>query len=149
MNKLPIKVCPVCSKHFQSTGRNQKYCSRTCLRKKEWENHKQDMENKGTPLKEHGGSRWSGKDHNWYKNGNGFFHKYKHLLRSTQRYCERCRKDLKYVGDFEWCVHHKDHNRNNNVEANYELLCKSCHQKHHIRHRLGKVQEGATTIETA
>ena len=28
-------------------------------------------------------------------------------------------------------VHHKDHNRKNNVESNFELLCKRCHQVEH------------------
>ena len=48
------------------------------------------------------------------------------------RYCERCSKDLLNATHYEWCIHHKDYNRFNNVEENFELLCKSCHQKEHV-----------------
>lgn len=47
------------------------------------------------------------------------------------RYCERCAKDLQDAPPHMRCVHHKDHNRKNNDESNFELLCKRCHQIEH------------------
>lgn len=47
------------------------------------------------------------------------------------RYCERCNEDLLDAPPAFRCVHHKDHNRKNNVESNFELLCKRCHQIEH------------------
>lgn len=47
------------------------------------------------------------------------------------RFCERCSKDLIDAAPEFRCVHHKDHNRKNNVESNFELLCKRCHQIEH------------------
>lgn len=47
------------------------------------------------------------------------------------RYCERCNKDLLGAAPGMRAVHHKDHNRKNNVEENFELLCKRCHQIEH------------------
>ena len=47
------------------------------------------------------------------------------------RYCERCDADLIDVATEYRCVHHKDHNRQNNDDSNFELLCKRCHQIEH------------------
>lgn len=47
------------------------------------------------------------------------------------RYCEQCGKDLIDAAPEFRAVHHKDHNRKNNVESNFELLCKRCHQVEH------------------
>lgn len=47
------------------------------------------------------------------------------------RYCERCAVDLKDAPPAMRCVHHKDHNRKNNDDSNFELLCKRCHQVEH------------------
>lgn len=47
------------------------------------------------------------------------------------RYCERCGLDLVDAAPEFRAVHHKDHNRKNNVESNFELLCKRCHQLEH------------------
>lgn len=41
--------------------------------------------------------------------------------------CELCGSD-KYL-----CIHHLDHNRENNSIENLQCLCKKCHQKHHIK----------------
>ena len=41
--------------------------------------------------------------------------------------CEICGSD-KFT-----CIHHKDHNRENNSIENLQCLCKKCHQKHHIK----------------
>ena len=47
------------------------------------------------------------------------------------RYCERCGLDLVDAPPAMRAVHHKDHNRKHNVESNFELLCKRCHQVEH------------------
>jgi hypothetical protein len=47
------------------------------------------------------------------------------------------------VGKYEWVVHHRDHDRSNNVDENFELLCKRCHQ---IEHECHKAFEGAEVI---
>ena len=47
------------------------------------------------------------------------------------RHCERCAIDLLDAPPAMRAVHHKDHNRKNNVESNFELLCKRCHQVEH------------------
>jgi 5-methylcytosine-specific restriction endonuclease McrA len=45
------------------------------------------------------------------------------------------------VNSKQWVVHHRDHNHANNVDSNFELLCKSCHQKEHdCQSNLPKVQ---------
>ena len=41
--------------------------------------------------------------------------------------CELCGSE-KYL-----CIHHLDHNRENNNISNLQCLCKKCHQKHHIK----------------
>jgi hypothetical protein len=66
-----------------------------------------------------------------WSNGISFFEKKRREIRDTRRYCERCDKDLKDVGQYHWCVHHKDHDRTNNKLENFELLCKRCHQLEH------------------
>jgi hypothetical protein len=40
--------------------------------------------------------------------------------------CERCGSKIKLV------VHHKDHNRRNNILDNLEILCSLCHVRHHV-----------------
>jgi hypothetical protein len=39
--------------------------------------------------------------------------------------CNRCSSTHNLV------AHHIDHNRDNNVLSNFEILCKACHQRHH------------------
>lgn len=55
-------------------------------------------------------------------------------LRIERRYCERCGKDLttKHITKYDWVVHHRDHDRSNDNTNNFELLCKQCHQTHHL-----------------
>jgi hypothetical protein len=42
--------------------------------------------------------------------------------------CERCGESSQGLH-----VHHKDQNHDNNEETNLELLCASCHSKHHSK----------------
>lgn len=41
--------------------------------------------------------------------------------------CEKC-GSTKFL-----CIHHIDENRHNNSIDNLQCLCKSCHQKHHVK----------------
>jgi len=52
-------------------------------------------------------------------------------LKEELQACQRCAKDLTDASRYEWCVHHIDHDRTNNTDDNFELLCKSCHQTEH------------------
>ena len=62
--------------------------------------------------------------------------------------CNRCSKDLTNATRYEWCLHHRDHDRNNNTDENFELLCKRCHQlEHTVRNKsTGQYIQGSTTI---
>ena len=40
--------------------------------------------------------------------------------------CNRCKKT-----NCKLEVHHKDENRDNNLVSNLEILCLSCHKRHH------------------
>lgn len=92
-----------------------------------------------------GSSNKKGIDSPYYKNGIGNFHKnLKPFLRSLYSSCQWCNKDLTTASQYEWCVHHIDHDRNNNTIDNLILLCKSCHQKEHSCHLA--FLKGATTI---
>ncbi len=79
-----------------------------------------------------------------YKNGIGIVvNGANRLMKIAIRYCQMCGKDLLESTHYEWCVHHVDHDRTNNEIENLQLLCKSCHQKHH---EVWKNFEGAETI---
>ena len=73
-----------------------------------------------------------GEAHPQWKGGEG---KFQQVLAPAYyrkvRYCERCDTDLLGATPAMRAVHHKDHNRKNNVEENFELLCKRCHQVEH------------------
>jgi hypothetical protein len=131
----------VCGNKFQPTGRCAKYCplcKEEAIRKRnredrQYRRYKKAIED-GTIDRfgvGKGGSQPKGKNSPYYKNGIGYFHKKSSLMKKEIRYCERCGKDLKYAKHGYWCVHHKDHNRDNNIDSNFELLCKRCHQLEH------------------
>lgn len=66
----------------------------------------------------------SGKNHPNYKTGISFYRKRK--LEKGDK-CEKCGNDNLCVLQ----VHHKDKNRNNNIEDNLQLLCANCHLTEH------------------
>jgi hypothetical protein len=82
-----------------------------------------------------GGSNLKFKADPQYRNGIGNFHRLKREMRLAITACERCGKDLTDVSRYEWCVHHKDHDRTHNVRENLEMLCKRCHQVEHECHK--------------
>lgn len=88
-----------------------------------------------------GGANAKGTEDSQYKNGIGLFLSVVSTIREEVRFCERCDKDLLYVGIGEWATHHRDHDRSNNVRENFELLCKRCHQlEHECYENFSKVQ---------
>jgi len=85
-------------------------------------------------MKSHGGnhSGKTGAEHHAYKTGIGMFsQRLSKEYRARVRFCEHCSKDLADAPRAFWCVHHKDHDRTNNQDSNFELLCKRCHQIEH------------------
>ena len=78
-----------------------------------------------------GGNQKKGKDNVCYKNGSRFYQKMRKVLLQERKCCERCGKNLLDVHYSYRCLHHRDHNRDNNAIENLELLCKRCHQLEH------------------
>lgn len=88
---------------------------------------------------------WS-KPHMITTNINYFMTRRREILKE-RKYCNRCNKYLLNLNRFEWCVHHIDHDRTNNTEENFELLCKACHQAEHAtRDEKGRYSQSSTTI---
>lgn len=142
------KECVLCNEIFQPTGKCAKYCD-NCRGIGEKINQKRSSERyryrkavkEGTLNRlgiGRGGGQLKGEDSPYYKNGIGYFHNRSKEIKDERRYCERCNKDLKDAVQGFWCVHHKDHDRNNNIDDNFELLCKRCHQ---IEHKCYKALE--------
>ena len=78
-----------------------------------------------------GGNPSRGKGDSSYRTGISYFQNSRHRIKTERRYCERCKKDLLEATRYEWCIHHRDYNRTNNNDENFELLCKRCHQIEH------------------
>lgn len=78
-----------------------------------------------------GGSSKKGKESPEWTNGVGSYSKVGRQRLQLHPFCERCQKSLSGVNKYQWCTHHKDHDRTNNNPDNLEVLCKSCHQKEH------------------
>ena len=80
--------------------------------------------------------------------GIGYYMASRNRIRQERKHCNRCKANLLNVTRYGWCVHHIDHDRANNVDRNFELLCKSCHQVEHCKHdkNTGQYIQGSTTI---
>lgn len=128
------KSCKECGSHFLTKGPASLYCD-ICGPK--------ILENKIRIYREKsalkagvkvgiGSGNYFGKfnkNHPSYKNG---ITTYRDLaLQNKSNICERCCDTIDFSNSYKWCVHHKDHNRNNNILENLELLCKRCHQLEH------------------
>lgn len=136
MKQFKIKNCKNCNTVYQSTGPAAKYCVSCSL-----QSHK-DCEKRGTikyRIKNNmgqigvgkGGANLRFEQDNQFKTGICYFQKNRRRIKAERKKCERCSKFLLDAGKGQWCVHHKDHNRSNNVDSNFELLCKKCHQLEH------------------
>lgn len=66
-----------------------------------------------------------------YTNGRSFFMKIREQILNDRKSCNRCNRLLLPKRKGQWCVHHIDHDRTNNVIENFELLCITCHNKEH------------------
>jgi len=130
------KSCVVCGISYTPTGPCSKYCGTNCAsvlkpqRQKIY--NRRSREKRGLPVGVgKGGNTRRFTDDSQYSTGIGNFHRLRRHLRSTIKHCQRCGKDLSEAKRHEWCTHHKDHDRTNNVLENLEILCKSCHQTEH------------------
>ena len=136
------KNCTICGNTYTPTGRCSKFCS-ICIVKHKKEKAAIDQMayriRKGitkNPGIGSGGSQLKGKDSPYYKNGIGSdFSAIRKKIKTERRYCEKCSKDLKDASHYQWCTHHIDHDRTNNTESNFMLLCKRCHQIEHECHK--------------
>jgi hypothetical protein len=136
--KLKDKICPRCEQLFNPTGSNTKHCDicRPEIKREkdtkyqyEWKLLKGLIANPGVGK---GGMIRPGAEHPSFTTGIGSnFQNQRKRIKEERRYCERCCKDLLEATRYRWCLHHIDHDRTNNVESNFELLCKRCHQIEH------------------
>ena len=126
-----MKKCVMCGGVLPL--RKSKYCSRACHNRKNalYALSKRTAEGDQTVGLGKGGSNKEGQDNKHYVNGMGQFNKIRQYMRESIKHCQTCHKDLTDVSRYEWCVHHIDHDRTNNVEGNFEMLCKRCHQIEH------------------
>jgi len=133
-----MKTCKHCGKSYQPVGSSSKFCSLDCRRiyyistgkSKGWRD-KFNAANGTVVGVGSGGLTKTWTENPSYKSGKHSFIAHGRRLKDSGVPCNRCGKDLINAGRGDWCSHHRDHNRSNNVPENLELLCKSCHQKHH------------------
>ena len=67
-------------------------------------------------------NHYRGKENPQYKYGAGEFARIRADLKEKIGKCERCGKDLRNAGHYEWVGHYKNHNHYDNEEGNFELL---------------------------
>lgn len=136
------KNCLICSTEYTPTGRCSKYC-KSCSDAK-WKSKQAEYQQAyrirngliKNPGIGSGNGAGKGKEHHSYVNGLGCdFQDVRKKIKEERRYCEKCNKDLIEATRYHWCIHHIDHDRTNNVETNFELLCKRCHQIEHDCHK--------------
>lgn len=130
------RTCIECGTTYTPTSPAQKLCSpcgvtkqRERVRIANQELRRKQGRNVGNGR---GAHNTMGESHPQWKGGEG---KFQQVLAPAYyrkvRYCERCGTDLLGAPPPMRAVHHKDHNRKNNAEENFELLCKRCHQVEH------------------
>lgn len=134
MKHYEQRTCSDCGTNYKPTGPAARYCCvcsgarSTLARKRATEKH-QRMKLGDTYGTGSGGQQEGASNHQW-KGGVASYRKFRSSI------CERC-------GKTATLVHHRDHNRNNNVTSNLESLCKQCHQ---IEHKCWLNFEGSETI---
>lgn len=114
-------VCIKCGNEISQTKyKNSKFCSVRC--RNAFNSHKWRIE-KGLIFKPYVGS-----GNNQEKSISELTAKLacKKARKLLSKFCNRCNSTKNLV------AHHVDHNRNNNNLSNFEILCKKCHQKHHV-----------------
>lgn len=152
---LKPKNCLDCGIEFQPSGPAAKYCSTHA------EERRKERGRRGTqnyrirhgliemPGVGSGNNQKGGVGNPGYKTGIAYFMKNRKRIRDERRFCNRCGKDLLEATRYEWCVHHIDHDRSNNEDSNFELLCKKCHQIEHDAYLHLPQYHRATTIPEA
>lgn len=139
------KIC-TCGVEFLAKGPAGKYCN-TCqpkmVKKRQENSYKNWAVKKGLNYGAGTGNHDNhpkGKDSACYSSGKNIWVAARTTLLKEIGHCERCKKDLRNSTPYERCVHHKDHNKMNNVQENFELLCKRCHQvEHEVWNNFSKV----------
>lgn len=133
MKQFATRQCAHCGTDYTPTGPAQRMCSKACKYKARWARERKRRAAAGNPVGKKGGSYGRrGKDHWCYKHGiREFQTRLRYQVKEEERCCNTCGKDLTEAAPHEWCVHHKDHDRTNNVRSNLTLLCKRCHQMEH------------------
>lgn len=128
------RVCIKCGNVIIKKRKGLKFCSSKCrsaYNAYKWCIKTNKFEKPGVGS---GGNQEENKN-TQYKNGIGIYHK--RAFSNKSLICERCSSTEKLL------VHHKDEDRDNNELQNLEILCKSCHQKHHCRRDiLGRYTKG-------
>jgi hypothetical protein len=135
-------VCLVCSASGFTNGKYQKYCpdcskDQHKVRVKEWGFRNGILNGLGS------GGKLGSENQN-YRHGISVFRRWaKERLKNLNYCCERCGNYIDASVRGTWAGHHKDHNRQNNIKENLEVLCKRCHQ---IEHECWRALQGVTTI---
>lgn len=137
MSKFSNRNCTSCNSEYTPTGPAARFCP-SCAEAKRKEaacrgsqNHRIKYGLVQNPGVGKGGANKKGVEDGQYKTGIVYFMKNRRRIKDERRYCERCRLDLENATRYGWVIHHIDHNRANNVDSNFELLCKRCHQLEH------------------
>ena len=136
--------CKNCGIEFLKTGRNHKWCS-ICSKEKNKQSIN-DWQWKQGILNGTGSGSKTGieKENHMYKDGLCVFRRWaKEKLKQLNYCCEKCGKSIDVHTRGTWAGHHIDHNRQNNIRENLQVLCKQCHQ---IEHECWRAFQGVTTI---
>lgn len=141
------KQCIICDNTYQPTGRCSKYCP-NCRPLETRRVAKQAVKNwsikkgiyKGTGS---GSATGIAEKNHMYVHGKSVFDRWARERLEKLKHCERCNTPLSREKRGSWAGHHKDHNPDNNVIENLELLCRRCHA---IEHKCWEAFEGVTTI---
>lgn len=136
------KKCTICNEDYTPVGPSSRYClecgieykrKQACMATQKHRVKNGTIKNPGVGS---GNAQGLGKDHHSYTTGIGCnFQDIRKKIKEERRYCETCHKDLKDATRYTWCVHHIDHDRTNNIDSNFQLLCKRCHQIEHECHK--------------
>ena len=138
--EIPPIICDWCGSekyyHFRSTHLDvmsrptkNKFCSGTCSTKHRNKKHGNPMENPETvkKSKRNNPPKFGSDNPNWK---GGISHMNSHKYRKS--FCELC-GTTKKTPKRNFCVHHLDKNRKNNIEENLKTVCYSCHKKIHVK----------------
>jgi len=131
MKAFNPKPCAVCGQIYIPRGACSKYCSLAChgtvwTRERKSKITYDSLVRRGVikqPGVGTGHGQGLGPTHHSFKKD--AWHRYRDYRKDA---CERC-GSVRFL-----CVHHKDHDSQNNDPKNFETLCKSCHQKEHRSH---------------